>query len=604
MEIQPGKSKADYEALIHECLRVMSRFTHANQAHLLFLSGDCRYPNRIYSWRGAAGPNTASQSATPLRLDNAWWLRSLRACSAENRLFKVDEVADLPDDVSADRQHLLANGVRALILLPVFDGKRLVGNVRLENPLPAREFTGPESDLLQMAAQLVMQVLCVSHDLSELKRQRAYLVYQNSHDQHTDLPNRVLFHERIQGVLKNCGRLFAVILVDFDDHHLIYKRFGPETGKSLLHAAVDLLRNNLRANDMVARLDDSQFGILIEDLQESMYAENVAQRILSRLNEPFTIDGKKVKMSASIGITMRNGHKLTPELILHEAGIALIEARQSGRNHYRLFDLSMREKLIASMELESDLRNSLDHQHLVLHYQPITELLTGRLIGFEALVRWMHPQRGLIWPSEFIHLSEQTGLIVPLGAWVLREACRQMRVWQDRYPLVPPLTISVNISPRQLEEPDFSCQVASVLEETNLPPTSLRLELTESTIVQRTPTAVAALESLRRMGVQLYIDDFGTGYSSLGYLDSLPIDAIKIDRTFVNNLGRARSSAGVVQAIINLARELGIEVVAEGVETSEQHDVLKRLRCGFMQGFYISEPLDPTRVDNFIRAIH
>ena len=230
------------------------------------------------------------------------------------------------------------------------------------------------------------------------------------------------------------------------------------------------------------------------------------------------------------------------------------------------------------------------------------ELKTGRLIGFEALVRWMHPQRGMIWPADFIHLSEETGLIIPLGLWVMREACRQMRHWQDAYPIDPLLMISVNISPRQLEQPDFSEQVSRILAETGLPPTCLRLEITESTIVRSSCAVMESLDALRSLGVQLYIDDFGTGYSSLGYLDSLPVDAIKIDRTFVSNLGRVKSSAGVVQAIIQLAHELDIEVVAEGVETFEQQRELKRLKCEFMQGFYISEPLDTSAVEHYIHG--
>lgn len=596
LAIQTNTPTNEYEALVYDCLRIMTRFTQARRAHLLFLTNNSKYPKDLYSWAGDSPSSSEPSAAIPARLDSKWWLHTLRA----NPVLKIQPVSALPDEVAADRDALLARGIEKLILLPVFDGKRLVATVCIDDPHLVQDLSEPQRDLLQIAAQLVVKVLFVSYDMAMLKRERAQLVYQNLHDDDTGLPNNTLFIERVKTAFERNDRLFAVLLVDFDYYQLIHERFGLEAGKGLVLAAVNVLRSNLRTTDMIARIDENQFGILIEGLHESGIAETVAMRILEQLKEPFEIEGQRVNISASIGIAMRNGHQRTPELVLQEAGIALLQAHQSGRNQYLLFNLAMRDHLIQRMEMESDLRGSLDYHQLVLHYQPISELATGRLIGFEALVRWMHPTRGLIWPSDFIALSEETGLIVPLGQWVLHEACRQMCIWQRRFPIDPPLTISVNISPRQLEQLDFTRQVARILQETGLPPTSLRLEITESTLIHRTPAAVSALNELRNLGVQLYIDDFGTGYSSLGYLHSLPIDAIKIDRTFVSSLGQAKSSTGVVQAIIQLARELNIEVVAEGVETSEQHSELRRMHCNFMQGFFISEPLEPGRVEGFI----
>ncbi len=592
---QPANNAAEYENLVNDCLRVIARFTRAGRAHLLFLTRTDKFKKNFYSW-AEEPPPSAQGCEGPLRLSSSWWLRALRT----SQVLRIDAVEQLPDDLTSDRQALLEHGIRALMLLPVYDGKRLVGTVRIENPAFLPGAPGPELDLLQIAAQLTVRVLKVSVEMAELKRDRARLAYQNSHDEQTRLPNKALFLERIRSAFEANENLFAVLLVEFDYYQLIHECLGGEAGREIVLSAVNVLRSNLRTTDMIARLGEDEFGILLEDLQDPTYAETIAARILERLKQPILLGGQRINIAASIGIALRNGHQRTADLILQEAGIALIQARHNLGSRYLLFDLSMRDQLINRMEMETDLRGSLEHQQLILHYQPITELKTGRLIGFEALVRWMHPQRGMIWPVDFIHLSEETGLIVPLGLWVLREACRQMRLWQDTYPIDPLLMISVNISPRQLEQPDFSAQVARILEETGLPPTCLRLEITESTIVNSSCTVMQALEALRSLGVQLYIDDFGTGYSSLGYLDSLPIDAIKIDRSFVNNLGRVKSSAGVVQAIIQLAHELNIEVVAEGVETLEQHKELKRLRCEFMQGFYISEPLDTSAVERYI----
>ena len=598
MEHPPSKNALEYETLVKDCLRVIARFTRSRQAHLLFLTRTPKFKQDFFSWKDELMERVDSQEPNPLRLDSSWWLRSLRS----SQILRIESVANLPDMVAADRAALLAQGIHTLTLLPVYDGKRLIGTVRIENPTAVREYTGPEMDLLQIAAQLIVRVLSVSYEMAEMKRDRARLVYQNSHDEQTNLPYQALFLERIRSSFEADEHLFAVLLVEFDYYQLIHERFVREASKRLVLDAVNVLRSNLRTGDMIARLGEDEFGILLEDLHEKGYAETIAERILERLKQPFLLDEQRVNISASIGIALRNGHQRTADLILQEAGIALIQAKQDCQNKYLVFDLSMRDQLIGRMEMESDLRGSLEHQQLLLHYQPIMELKTGRLIGFEALVRWMHPQRGMIWPADFIHLSEETGLIIPLGLWVMREACRQMRHWQDAYPIDPLLMISVNISPRQLEQPDFSEQVYHILDETGLPPTCLRLEITESTIVRSSCAVMESLDALRSLGVQLYIDDFGTGYSSLGYLDSLPVDAIKIDRTFVSNLGRVKSSAGVVQAIIQLAHELDIEVVAEGVETFEQQRELKRLKCEFMQGFYISEPLDTSAVEHYIHG--
>lgn len=594
METHQSPRFQNFETIITECLRIMAQYTEASRACLILLVGHGENSRDFYSWPA----DSVAESPPPLHLDSPWWLHQLRT----HTLLHFDVKTIFPQDVAFERDRLLSMGIEQWILLPVFDGKRLMGAFDFENPLhfPARNSS--DFDLLQLAAQLTVKMIRTSRELATLRRERTHWLYRGFHDPETGLPNQAAFLKRVQFAFSRHQRLFGILLIEWNEYPFLTTWDETASPRSAESNAIKILRSILREEDLIARMDQNRFAILLEELQEEIDAEMIAERILQRVENPVPLSGQSVNLSANIGIALPNGHHQAPHLLLQEAGIALLHARQLGRNRFLTFTQPMREALMHRIELECDLRNSLEHQQLVLHYQPITELISGRLIGFEALLRWNHPTRGLIWPADFIRLSEETGLIVPLGTWALHEACRQMQIWQTEYPLDPPLTISVNISPQQLERSDFSEQVAHILNETGLSPASLRLEITESTLFNRTSAAMNTLEALRKLGVQLYIDDFGTGYSSLGYLDSLPIDAIKIDRSFITNLGRIRSSAGVIQAIIQIARELDIEVVAEGVETFEQQSELKRLRCKFMQGFLVSQPLDPSGVDCFIKS--
>lgn len=594
MEMHQSPRLQNSAAIITECLRIMAQYTRASRTCLILFVCQDEKSRDFYLWPA----DSATESPPPLRLNSSWWLRQLRT----HTFLHFDAKTTLPPEVMLERERLLSKGIEQFVLLPVFDGKRLMGTFYFENPLRFPACNHSDFDLLQLAAQLIVKVICTSRELAALRRERTHLIYRGFHDPETGLPNQAAFLKRVQSAFSRRQRLFGVLLIEWNDYHFLTTCDDSAAPQSAGSHAVKILRSVLRAEDLIARMDQNRFAVLLEELQEEIDAEIIAERILQHIENPLSFSGQSLNLSASIGIALPNAHHQTPDLLLQEAGIALLHARQLGRNRFLTFNQTMREALVHRIELECALRNSLERQQLVLHYQPITELISGRLIGFEALLRWNHPTRGLIWPADFIRLSEETGLIVPLGTWALHEACRQMRIWQVEYPLNPPLTISVNISPRQLEQSNFSEQVAHILNETSLPPASLRLEITESTLFNQTAATMNTLEALRKLGVQLYIDDFGTGYSSLGYLDRLPIDAIKIDRSFITNLGRVKSSTGVIQAIIQIARELNIEVVAEGVETFEQQSELKRLRCRFMQGFLISQPLDPSDVDHFIKS--
>jgi predicted signal transduction protein with EAL and GGDEF domain len=348
----------------------------------------------------------------------------------------------------------------------------------------------------------------------------------------------------------------------------------------------------LRPADTIARLGGDEFAILLDGLGGADDAVQVAERIQAALGGAFDLDGHEVFTSASIGIAMRAGGYTRAEEMLRDADTAMYRAKALGRARHQLFDAEMHVRAVDQLRLETDLRRAVERQELQLHYQPIIQVSTGAISGFEALARWRHPERGWVSPAEFIPLAEETGLIVPLGEWVLRTACRQMRAWLDELSPDSPLVMSVNISGRQITRHRLGPTIAEVLRATGLPARCLKLEITESVLMENAEAARELLEALRELNVELYIDDFGTGYSSLSYLQRFPLDALKIDRSFVSGMGSRGEHLEIVRTIIALARVLGMAVVAEGVETREQLATLKMLGCDFVQGYLFARPMD------------
>jgi EAL domain-containing protein (putative c-di-GMP-specific phosphodiesterase class I) len=325
----------------------------------------------------------------------------------------------------------------------------------------------------------------------------------------------------------------------------------------------------------------------------------VADRLTSELQQPFTVEGREVVITVSIGIAMSTAKRMTPEDILRDADLAMYHAKGKGKARYEIFDKSMNAPAQERMDLELDLRNAVARGEFVLHYQPILELPTGRIVEMEALVRWKHPRRGLLYPGDFIGLSEETGLIVPLGRWVLHEACRQTRQWQLATPGLN-LAISVNLSARQLQQPGLVEEIAAALRDTRLDPGALRLEITETVVMHDAPATLAKLEALKALGVQLAIDDFGTGYSSLGYLKRFPVDTLKIDRSFVKGIGQNVEDSAIVRAVITVAKSLGLAVTAEGIESADQLEHLRSLGCDHGQGYYFAKPMSSDRVPGLL----
>jgi diguanylate cyclase (GGDEF)-like protein/PAS domain S-box-containing protein len=421
----------------------------------------------------------------------------------------------------------------------------------------------------------------------------------------TGLPNRVLFLDRLGRVLERARRYplyqFAVLFLDLDRFKVINDSLGHTIGDKLLVGIARRLEACLRSADTVARfqgdhtiarLGGDEFTILLDNIKDVSNATGIAERLLGELALPFVLDGHEVFASASIGIVQGCPGYDKPEEMLRDADTAMYGAKGEGKARYQVFNTAMRDRAVARLELENDLRRALEQRLFHLNYQPIYKLDTGQIIGFEALLRWQHPRRGLIPPADFIPIAEETGLIVPLGWWVLREACKQISAWQKQFGADPPLMIAVNFSARQFLQQNVVPQIEAVLLDTGVNPSNLKLEVTESVIMSDPEAATVMLEQLRDLGVQIGIDDFGTGYSSLSYLHRFPIDTLKIDRSFIGKLQRTGESAEMVQAIVTLAHNLGMDVVAEGVETSEQHAHLTALDCEYGQGFLFSKPLD------------
>jgi diguanylate cyclase (GGDEF)-like protein/PAS domain S-box-containing protein len=420
----------------------------------------------------------------------------------------------------------------------------------------------------------------------------------------TGLPNRVLFQDRLGRALARARRQsdysFAVLFLDLDRFKVINDSLGHQAGDQLLVAIARKLESCLRGSDTVSRLGEDktvarlggdEFAILLDGLAHPDDAAVVAGRIQQELAAPFLLGGNEVYCSVSIGIVTGEAGYAVAEELLRDADTALYSAKAQGRARYEVFDAAMRARAVARLQTETDLRRGIDRHELRLHYQPILSLDSDQVCGFEALVRWQHPERGLLYPGDFIHIAEDTGLIVPLGWWVLREACLQMRAWRERFGDDPPLRMSVNLSSKQLQQPDLVAQVAGTLEETGLPAASLKLEITESAIIHDPDAAASLLAQLRGLGVEIGLDDFGTGYSSFSYLHRFPIDTLKIDRSFVDQMGTAEK-AEIVRTIVKLAHQLNMDVVAEGVETATQRSQLQAMQCEFGQGYYFSRPID------------
>jgi diguanylate cyclase (GGDEF)-like protein/PAS domain S-box-containing protein len=436
-----------------------------------------------------------------------------------------------------------------------------------------------------------------TRDISERRTLQARLTHQAFHDELTRLANRALFLNRVAHAVARAPRgkhPAAVLFLDLDDFKKVNDSLGHAVGDELLVAAAGRLMTCVRPADTIARLGGDEFAVLLEDVDAMADVEVVAERISSALRAPFRVSGRDVFIGVSIGIAAVDAGE-TPDDVLRNADLAMYFAKSRRKGHYAIYASEMHEHVMERLELEADLRAAVQRQDFQVEYQPIVNLESGEVYGAEALVRWHDPSRGVIAPGRFVELAEETGLIIPIGRTVLREACERARDWRTHFRSAQPLQMSVNLSGRHFQEASLLDDVCAALKESGLEPGGLTLEITESVLMQRSDTTLDKLRALKGLGLNLAIDDFGTGYSSLGYLQQFPIDVLKIDRTFVDAVGNEDEDPVLARAIIALGKTLGIETVAEGIERPEQRDGLRALGCTLGQGFLFAHPMNATQ---------
>jgi diguanylate cyclase (GGDEF)-like protein len=511
-----------------------------------------------------------------------------------------------PIHESRRRGYLASRSLRDAVMAPLLGSEGVVGVMVVGNRLgDVSTFQDEDLKLLETLAKHVAVSLengRLEDSLAQLTRLKEELRHQAFHDSLTRLPNRTLFAERVAHALSRQSRThksLAVLFLDVDDFKTINDSLGHTAGDQVLITAADRLARCLRPTDTVARLGGDEFGILLDDMNDPSDALMAAERIIATLGEPAQLAGREMSIKASVGITL-NSDGADAETLLRNADLAMYMAKRRGKGRYQVFETSMHTEMVQRLELTANLRHGVQRGEFDVHYQPIVHLDTGRISGVEALARWKHPARGLLLPAEFIALAEETGLIVPLGWDVLREASQRARLWQQAFDRERCFTISVNLSPKQLMDPSLIKEVASSLDESGLEPCSLTLEITEDVFLKEAEGTLIRLRELKQLGVRLAIDDFGTGYSSLSYLERFPVDILKIAKPFVDGLGTEGRESALVQAVIGLGNALGLETVAEGIERPEQRDRLLDLKCEQGQGYFFGRPLEDSLVTSLL----
>jgi diguanylate cyclase (GGDEF)-like protein/PAS domain S-box-containing protein len=496
--------------------------------------------------------------------------------------------------------------VEGAILNAIADGRSFSIDHRIVTPTGEERIVHHQGDVVRDGKGDLHRTLGIIQDVTERRSMERRLAHQANHDPLTALPNRALFNRRLAEALDVSGPhatagQVAVLFLDLDRFKTINDTLGHAAGDQLLTTVAWELRRGAREGDIVARLGGDEFTVLLQGIRSGDDAIRVARRISETLEQPFRLGDQEVFLTTSIGIALGEPGRDRPVDLLRNADVALYRAKDEGRARWAVYNPSMNAAMPDRFSLEADLWRATQRNEFRLCYQPQVELGTGRLIGMEALIRWQHPRRGMISPGEFIPLAEETGLILHIGRWVLQEACRQARIWQDRLE-TDPFGVTVNLSARQFRDPNLVDDVARVLRETGLRPAHLTLEITETVVMEQAEATVATLHSLKKLGVQVAIDDFGKGYSSLSYLKRFPIDTLKIDKEFVGGLGEDDGDTAISKSVVSLAHAFGLRVVAEGIERMEQLRHLRTLGCELGQGYFFSAPLTVEAADQLIAA--
>lgn len=514
-------------------------------------------------------------------------------------------------------QHLKANATTAeipVIFLSALDdvldkvkGFQVGGVDYITKPFQFEEVLARvQNQLALRAAELEVRILNaelearVKERTQQLEEANAKLLQMALHDALTGLPNRALLmtdlNQSIQQAKADPNYQFAVLFLDCDRFKVVNDSLGHLVGDELLILISRRLNLYIKPQNTLARLGGDEFAILLTEIPNSHHAIELADQILESFSKPFQLERHEVFINASIGIVIGHDEYNEPEHLLRDADTAMYRAKALGKGQYHIFDPAMHAAALERLQLETDLRRGLEQQELVVHYQPIVNLNTGKIAGFEALVRWRHPERGLVPPGLFIPIAEETGLITPIGYWVLSESCRQLRTWQKQNLVDSSVFVSVNLSVKQFCQPNLLEQIDQVLEQSQLAPNCLKLEITESAIMDNEKDVAFILREMRKRHILISIDDFGTGYSSLSYLHSFPVDTLKVDKSFVQRLNQEPENVGLIPVIISLAKTMNMSVIAEGIELPEQLMILKELSCGFGQGYFFSKPVPPEQL--------
>lgn len=488
---------------------------------------------------------------------------------------------------------------------PLYEGTTHVGYVRVERSLKPLLIDTTYITIIGILLAMAIAVPLRSLPLRALRRSEKQLDHATHHDALTDLPNRTLLDERLELAIKQAdadAKLVTVIMLDLDNFKNINDSLGHSIGDELLKQTAGRLLNAVSNTDTVVRLGGDEFVIVLPDQDPALGADTITlQKIRTCLSEPFLVEGQTLRITSSMGLASYPNDGDNSATLLKNADTAMYRAKDLGRNNFQFFTEEMNEQLQERMALQQGLLNALSNNELRLVYQPQINLKTGNIVGVETLLRWEHPELGMVSPAKFIPVAEDTGLIVPIGEWVLRTACKQNKLWQTQG--LPPIKMSVNVSPRQFKERDWAYIVASALKDSGLSPEYLELEITESLIMENVDRAIAVMKELQDMGVQLSIDDFGTGYSSLSSLKHFPVARLKIDQSFIKELPGNHGDKSIAMAVIALGHNLNLKVIAEGVETEQQQAFLRANACDEMQGYYFSKPVSPSEVEKlFIKT--
>lgn len=522
----------------------------------------------------------------------------------ENVVLRLENMATDPRSAGFPSHH---PPMKSLLALPISNNGRVYGRIYLSDKYSGEPFDTDDEMLAQSFARSLALVLDNAREMEEIKHARQHLDYMAHFDALTGLPNRTLLADRVQQSVAHAlrhGGMVGVMFIDLDNFKKANDTLGHGFGDQLLKAVAERISHCLREGDTVARLGGDEFIVMLPEIENSQKAAHVAHKILDCLSAPFEIGSSELYITASIGISVCPDDAEDIDGLLANADAAMYHAKKLGKNNYQFFTSNMNIKAQHHVLLENHLRKALERDELLLHYQPQISLESGKVIGMEALLRWNNPELGIVPPGDFIPIAEESGLIVPIGDWVMHNACKQGKIWQQSG---TPIRISVNLSGRQFQLHNRSQllnSIVQILDKTGLSPELLELEVTESIMMEYLDATLDILNHLKKIGVRFSVDDFGTGYSSLSYLKQLPIHALKIDKSFINDIIHDPNDAAITSAIVAMAKQLNLEVIAEGVETEQQLEFLTKLQCHTVQGYYFSRPVNPEEASAFLAKNH